>query len=84
MDEMKIYLIGYFDDLHYVGQFLNELELIPEQHLVKTVKTMIAEGRICQVTITDGEYNLDNINITMAKDILKDDGYTVETYTIKD
>lgn len=81
---MKIYLIGYFDDCRTPGQTLNELELIPEKHLVETVKTMIDEGRICEMTIIDGDYDPDNLDIKTAKKILKDDGYTVETYNIKD
>lgn len=81
---MKIYLIGYFDDLHYPSEVLNELELIPEKQLVETVKTMIDEGRISDCTITDGEYNLDNLDTKTAKQILKDDGYTVKSYIIKD
>lgn len=81
---MKLYLIGYFDDLHYVGEFLNELEIIPEKNLVDTVKTMIDEERICPDTITDYEYDLSKLNVPMAVRILKDDGYTVKTYTIGD
>lgn len=81
---MKLYLIGYFDDLHYVGEFLNELEIIPEKDFVDTVKTMIDEGRICDDTITDNEYDLSKLNVAMAKNILKDDGYTVKTYIIGD
>lgn len=81
---MKLYLIGYFDDLHHVGEFLNELEIIPEKDLVDTVKTMIDEERICPDTITDNEYDLSKLNVAMAKNILKDDGYTVKTYIIGD
>lgn len=81
---MKVYLIGYFDDCRTPGQTLNELEIIPEKYLVETVKTMIDEGRICDNTITDGEYNLDKLDTKTAKQILKDDGYTVEPYNIKD
>ena len=81
---MKLYLIGYLDDLHWPSEVLNELEIIPEKHLVETVKTMIDEGRICDEIIIDGEYNLETMDIKTAKQILKDDGYTVKSYIIKD
>lgn len=81
---MKIYLIGYFDDLKWVGEFLQELELVPESRLVDTVKTMINEGRICEDTITDNGYDVAKMDATQAVEILKDDGYTVELYEIEE
>lgn len=82
---MKIYLIGYFEDCKWPGEVLNELELIPENKLVETVKTMIDEERICTDLFDedeDGEYDVENMDIKMAIKILKDDGYTVEEYDL--
>lgn len=82
----KIYLIGYFEDCKYPGEVLNELELIPENKLVETVKTMIDEERICPDLFDedeDGEYDVENMDVKMAIKILEDDGYTVETYELE-
>lgn len=82
----KIYLIGYFEDCKYPGEVLNELELIPENKLVETVKTMIDEERICPDLFDedeDGEYDVENMDVKMAIKILEDDGYTVETYKLE-
>lgn len=80
----KIYLIGYFDDLKWIGEFLQELELVPESRLVETVKTMIHDGRICEDTITDNGYDVAKMDAAQAVEILKDDGYTVELYEIEE
>jgi len=82
---MKIYLMGYFDDCKWPSEVLNELELIPENKLVETVKTMIDEERICPDLFDedeDGEYDVENMDVVMAIKILKDDGYTVEEYDL--
>ena len=79
---MKIYLIGYFEDCKWPSEVLQELELIPEDKMVETVKTMIDEERICPITIEEGEYDVEHMTTEMAIQILQDDGYTVEEYNI--
>jgi len=79
---MKIYLMGYFEDCKWPSEVLNELELIPENKLVETVRMMIQEERICPETIEEGEYDLENMTPEIAIQILQDDGYTVEEYDL--
>jgi hypothetical protein len=43
---------------------------------------MIDEEQICPETIEDGEYDIENMDVAMAIEILDDDGYTVKEYNI--
>lgn len=79
---MKVYLVGYFEDCKWASEVLQELELIPEDKMVETVKTMIDEERIYSGTIEEGDYDIENMDVAMAIKILEDDGYTVEEYNL--
>ena len=79
---MKVYLIGYFEDCKYPSEVLRELELIPEEKMVETVKNMISEGRICSETIEDNNYDITKLTVEMAIQILESDGYTVKSYEL--
>ena len=77
---MKVYLIGYFEDCKYPSEVLQELELIPEEKMVETVKDMISEGRIYSGTIEDNNYDITKLTVEMAIQILESDGWTVKEY----
>jgi hypothetical protein len=79
---MKVYLVGFFEDYKSVPEFLSSIDLIPESKLVEHVKTMIDEEQICPETIEDGEYDIENMDVAMAIEILDNDGYTVKEYNL--
>lgn len=81
-DNMKVYLVGFFEDYKSVPEFLSNIDLIPESKLVEHVKVMIDEEQICPETIEDGEYDIENMDVAMAIEILDGDGYTVKEYNL--
>lgn len=81
-DKMKVYLFGYFEDCKYPSEVLQELEIVQADNLIASVKEMIDEERICPETIEDGDYDVNNLTIQDAIQILEDDGYTIEEYEI--
>lgn len=79
---MKVYLIIYMGEIDYPSDVLKNLELIPESKLVETVKQMIENEQIDQETITDGEYDTENLTGATAIELLEDDGWTIKKYDL--
>lgn len=80
--QQKVYLVGFFEDYKSVPEFLSNIDLIPESKLVEHVKVMIDEEQICPETIEDGGYDIENMDVAMAIEILDGDGYTVKEYDL--
>lgn len=79
---MKVYLVGYFEDYKSVNEVLSSIFLIPKSKLVDYVKMLINEECICPDTIKDGGYDIENMDVFMAINILENDGFIVKEYDL--
>ena len=83
---MKIYLLGYFDDLHWPSETLNALEIYTEQGLKRRLHEAIINEQLCESTLEDNNLtdttDCEAMTIRKVIRVFRDDGYTVEERTI--